>query len=87
MNEVGPLFYWGFLALLFAAMYASVRFGIIIGRDQEYVRRSSRLILALKKIRDWTAPDDGPRTTHESIHYLADTTVKKFEVSTNDAGL
>lgn len=80
---MSPFFYWGFLALLFAAMYASFRLGLIIGRDQEYVHRSSRLLLALKTIRDWTAPDDGPRTTHESIHYLAGTTVKKFDATTS----
>lgn len=62
----------GFLLLLLAG-YAGLWAGIMIGRNQEYVRRSEPLLGALKMIGDFTMPyDTSERASKDTIHTIAE---------------
>lgn len=65
--------------------WGAFKVGVYVGRDQEYVRRTSRVLMALRTIRDWAAP--GQPSSMKSTHALADQTIKRYACEIHDASL
>lgn len=73
---MNTLFYWGVLLLLFVFMYAALRFGVKLGRVQEYAARTQPLLAELVWIKEATAAK--PPVAHLHLSYRVEALLKKY---------